>query len=140
MAKGESPAAGDARGQLDLVSALTGVDAEILSQLVALVFHAKFHLFRIARSNPHAAVIGVHAHVGAPSHGKRLGDFFGAGRDRRSSQKGRAGNSQPNSGRAVGQRVHIKDPPKGGVLLQDTIVRVEMFPAGQSRLVADQGR
>jgi hypothetical protein len=37
----------------------------------------------------------------------------------------------------VGQRVHIKDPPKGGVLLQDTIVRVEMFPAGQSCFAAE---
>src|SRR6267143_1394523 len=110
-AKGEAPVAGDTRAQLDLVSILTGVDAEVLSQLVAMVFDAKFHLFRIARGNPHAAVIGLHAHVGAPSHGKRLGDFFGAGRDRRSSQKGRAGNSQPNRGQAVGKRVHGKDPP-----------------------------
>src|SRR5258708_35657107 len=79
VAEGEAPIAGYPRNQFDLVAVLTGVDAEILSQFVAPVFDAEFHLFRIAGRTPHAAVIGFHAHIGAPRHGKLPGRLPSAG-------------------------------------------------------------
>ena len=103
--------AGDARRQLHLVAVLMSVHAQSLAQFVALVLDAKFDLFRIARGDPHAAVIGFHAHVGASRHGKRLGDFLGTGCDRGSAQQGRAGNSHPDNSRAVEKQVHIQYPP-----------------------------
>jgi hypothetical protein len=103
--------AGDARRQLDLVPVLAGIDAKILTQLIAAVLDTKFNLFRVARGNPYASIIGFHAHIGVPRHGKRLGDFFSAGSDRASQQHARASNSQPKGGRAVGKQVHVQYPP-----------------------------
>src|SRR5438445_6605255 len=101
MAKRESPMAGDASRQLDFVAFLMGVDAKVLAELVAVVFHAKLDLFRVAGADAYATVIGFHAYVGAPSHSKGLGDLFRAHCDRGCGQQSCAGKSQPDSGRAV---------------------------------------
>src|SRR5437660_125725 len=62
MAKREAPMPRDARRQLYLVAVLAGVDAEVLSHFVALVFDAKFHLSRaaggVARPRRHFANSG----------------------------------------------------------------------------------
>src|SRR6266513_2697190 len=55
MPEREAPVAGDASRQLDLVAVLMSVDAQVLSQFVALVFDAKFDLFRVTGGNPQAA-------------------------------------------------------------------------------------
>src|SRR5437660_12837232 len=80
MAKREAPMSRDARRQLYLVAVLAGVDAEVLSQFVALVFDAKFHLSRVAGGDPYATIIGFHTHIRASRHNKRLGDVFRSSR------------------------------------------------------------
>src|SRR5258708_16092741 len=96
---------GDTRRHLNLVAVLMGVDAEVLAQLIAVVFDAKFDLFRVTCSDPDAAIIGFHAHIGAPRHGKRLGYVFSTRSDRGNGQQGRESDSEPHTGRAVGQQL-----------------------------------
>jgi hypothetical protein len=76
---GKPPMASDAGVDFDMVAILAGFDVQVLVQLVAVVVHDEFDLLGVRRSDADAAVIRVHADIGAARDGVGLGPFLGLG-------------------------------------------------------------
>jgi len=102
--------AGDARRHLDLVAVLMRFDAEILDQLVAAVFDAKFDGFESPVVTL-PCIIGFHGTLAAPDPVKGLVSLQHA--PRRGS--GGAGSTQSDprliAAERWGKQVHIQYPP-----------------------------
>ena len=77
-AKANSPMSGNPGDKLNLVAILAGIDGQIPAQFIALILDAEFHLFRVSRGHPDAAVIGFHVHVGSSGHSEGLRNLLRA--------------------------------------------------------------
>src|SRR5260370_12591985 len=76
VSPGEAPVAHYACVELNAIAVLAAVDVHVLVQLVALINDAKFDLLRVARGDPHGAVIGINPDLRATRNRIRLRPFF----------------------------------------------------------------
>src|SRR5260370_12676145 len=76
VSPGEAPVAHYACVELNAIAVLAAVDVHVLVQLVALINDAKFDLLRVARGDPHGAVIGINPDLRATRNRISLRPFL----------------------------------------------------------------
>src|SRR5437667_6613629 len=78
LAPTETPMAADARGDLDAVPVLPGIDVQSPVDLVTLVADSKLNLLGLASKDLHRAIVGLHTYIGAAGDGIRFAPILSA--------------------------------------------------------------